>query len=280
MKTLRPLTLGLAAVLSAAALTAVETGRFEEIRRLVAPEARQGVAADAQYLYAIGNHALGKYRKDTGGKVAGWECPEGQPLTHVNAAIVHDGQLYGAHSNYPGVPHRSSVEVWDPATLTHLRSVDLGETDGSLTWIDRRDGRWLACFVHYGQRGGVPGRGPEQTRLVELDDDWREVRRWKFPPAVLAQIAQRGYSFSGGAIGPDGNLYVTGHDEPQLYVLKFVDASQTLDWIATIPVPAEGQAFSWDPVERGVVHLILKRTREIITGRVHLPWPTPGATGS
>lgn len=270
MNSLRVLALALVSANFAVALGAVETGRFEELRRFVAPEARQGVAADAQFLYAIGNHVLGKYAKNSPQKVAGWECPEGQPLTHVNAGIVHEGKLYGAHSNYPGVPHRSSIEVWDPANLTHLRSFDLGETDGSLTWIDRREGRWLACFVHYGKRGGVPGRGPEQTRIVELDDDWREVRRWKIPSDVLAQISQRGYSFSGGAAGPDGNLYVTGHDEPQLYVLRF-GVGHTLQWISTIPVPAEGQAFAWDPVERGVIHLILKRTREIITGRVHLP---------
>lgn len=267
---LRAAALAVAIGVSTGPLGAVETGRFEEIRRFVAPEARQGVAADAEFLYAISNHALGKYRKDTGAKVAAWECPEGQPLTHVNAGIIHQGKLYGAHSNYPGVPHRSSIEVWDTANLTHLRSFDLGETDGSLTWIDRRDGHWLACFVHYGKRGGVPGRGPEQTRIVELDDEWREVKRWTFPPEVIAQIAQRGYSFSGGAVGPDGHLYVTGHDEPQLYVLQFSRADNTLRWTATVPVLAEGQAFAWDPAERGVIHLILKRTREIITGRVHL----------
>lgn len=244
---------------------------YEETGRIPAVEARQGVAADAKHLYAIGNHYIGKYRKDTGERVAHWECPEGEPLIHVNAGIIFNGELFGSHSNYPGVPHRSSVEVWDTANLSHLRSFDLGETDGSLTWIDRRAGRWIACFVHYGKRGGAPGRGPEHTRIVELDDEWREVKRWKFPPEVLAQIAQRGYSFSGGAIGPDGNLYVTGHDEPQLYVLEFAESEHTLRWIATIPVPAEGQAFAWDPVERGVIHLILKRTREIITGRVHFP---------
>ena len=261
------LLIGLGLALPAARADVV-TGRFTELRRFVAAEARQGVAADAEYLYAIGNHAVGKYRKATGERVAAWECPEGRPLTHVNAGIVHAGKLYGAHSNYPGVPHRSSVEVWDPATLRHLASHDLGETDGSLTWIDRHDGRWLACFVHYGQRGGVPGRGPEHTRIVELDDRWQVVKQWKFPADVLAQIARRGYSFSGGAVGPDGHLYVTGHDEPQLYVLRFSASDDTLQWIATIPVPAEGQAFAWDPVERGVIHLILKRTREIITGRI------------
>ncbi len=38
-------------------------GRHEELRRFKAAEANQGVA-----VYAIDNHALGKYRKDTGAR--------------------------------------------------------------------------------------------------------------------------------------------------------------------------------------------------------------------
>jgi len=38
-------------------------GRHEELRRFKAAEANQGAA-----VYAIDNHALGKYRKDTGAR--------------------------------------------------------------------------------------------------------------------------------------------------------------------------------------------------------------------
>lgn len=243
--------------------------RFEEIRRFKAPEARQGVAADGEFLYVISNHDLGKYRKAGGERLAAWSCPEGDPLTHVNAGVVHAGRLYGAHSNYPGVPHVGSVEMWDPATLRHLGSISFGRTDGSLTWIDRRAGRWLACFVHYAKRGGEPGKGQEWTRLVEYDDDWRPTGRgWVFPPALIGHLGSRGYSMSGGAFGPGGFLFVTGHDEKDLCVVEFPAAGSTLRWVATVPVPAEGQAFAWDPAEPGVVHLILKSAREVITGRV------------
>lgn len=246
--------------------------RFEEQGRFRAEEARQGTAADGEHVYVISNHDLGKYRKTTRERVATWGCPEGEPLIHLNAGVVHEGRLYCAHSNYPGVPHTGSVEIWDPATLAHVGSVSLGRTDGSLTWVDRREGKWLACFVHYAKRGGEPGRGPEWTRLVEYDDAWRPTGRgWVFPPDLLAYFGARGYSVSGGAIGPGGRLFVTGHDEPELCVLEFPAAGPVLRWVASIPVPAEGQAFSWDPVEPGVVHLILKRTREVITGRVHGP---------
>src|SRR6187455_1153387 len=84
---------------------------FTELHRLPAAEARQGVAVDAEHYFAISNHAIGKYRRDTGVRVAGWECEEGKPFTHLNSGLIIDGLLYCAHSNYPGVPNRSSVEI-------------------------------------------------------------------------------------------------------------------------------------------------------------------------
>lgn len=245
--------------------------RYVDLRRIPAPEARQGVAADQEFLYVISNHALGKYRKDNGLRVAGWECPEGQPLTHLNAGIVRDGRLYCAHSNFPGVPMISSVEIWDTATMKHVGSRSLGRTDGSLTWIDRRNGRWIACFVHYGRKGGEPGRGPEWTRLVEYDDEWRETGGWVLPADLVTTLAVRGYSCSGGALGPGGNLFVTGHDETALFVLAFPEAGSTLRWIATIPITAEGQAFGWDPRDSGVLYTLSKQGREVIVGRVQPP---------
>lgn len=263
----------LLSVLAAAAVEPTPGWRFEELRRIPAAEAHQGVAADASHLYVINNHAIGKYRKDTGERVAAWECPEGDPLIHLNAGIVHEGRLFGAHSNYPGVPNLSSVEIWDAATLRHIASHSFGRADGSLTWVERRNDRWLACFVHYGKKGGEPGRGPEWTRIVEYDDDWRETGGWALPADLIARIGGRGYSCSGGALGPGGYLYVTGHDNPELYVLAFPPGGPTLKWIATIPVPSEGQAFGWDPVEPGVIYLLARGTHEVIAGRVETPKP-------
>ena len=253
-------------------VVAAEPGwRFEELRRIPVAEARQGAAADAAHLYAIDNHAIGKYRKDTGERVGGWACAEGRPLIHLNAGVVQAGRLYAAHSNYPGVPMFSSVEVWDPATLTPTGSHSLGRTDGSLTWLDRRNGRWIACFVHYGKKGGEPGRGPEWTRLVEFDDEWRSTGGWVLPAALVAKLGARGYSCAGGAMGPGGYLYVTGHDDPELYVLAFPSQGAELQWIATVPEPAEGQGFCWDPVEPDVIYLLSRKGREIIAGRIVPP---------
>jgi hypothetical protein len=244
---------------------------FEELRRIPAKEARQGVVANDRHIFAISNHAIGRYDRKTGALDASWECEEGKPLIHLNAGFIHGGRLYCSHSNYPGVPMQSSVEIWDTATLKHVESRPLGVTDGSLTWIVRRNDRWLACFVHYAKRGGVPGRGPEWTRLVEFDDQWRPVGGYALPKELIDALAVRGYSCSGGAIGPGGYLYVTGHDEPELYVLEFPNGGSELKWIATIPVTAEGQGLAWDHRDPNIVYMILKSKREMIVGRVSTP---------
>jgi hypothetical protein len=88
------------------------------------------------------------------------------------------------------------------------------------------------------------------------------------PADLLAHISSRGYSCSGGAIGPGGYLYTTGHDRAELYVLEFPSAGSVMKWIATISVAAEGQAFGWDPVDRDVVHMLTRGSREIVSGRV------------
>jgi len=175
----------------------------------------------------------------------------------------------------------SSLEVFDPDTLRPVASHSFGRADGSFTWLDRRDrsatlrtgGAWIACFVHYGKRGGEPGRGPEWTQLVEFDEDWRRLRAWSLPPALVAHLGDRGYSVSGGGFGPRGLLYLTGHDNKELYVTDFPAAGSVLKWLATVPIPAEGQAFAWDHTEPGMLYCVLKRTKEVIVGRVTSPPP-------
>lgn len=253
--------------------------RYEEIRRFAAPEAGQAALADREFIYAINNFTVAKYRKATGERVALWNGEKNGPIIHMNAGVIFDGRLYCAHSNYPGVPMLSSVEIFDTATLKHVGSHSFGRTDGSLTWLDRRDrsssltggGTWIACFVHYGKRGGEPGRGPEWTQIVEFDDQWRRLRGWSLPADFVTHIGARGYSVSGGAFGPRGLLYATGHDNPELYVLDFPEAGSVLKWVATVRIAAEGQAFGWDPVEPGILYSIGRKGRDVIVGRVQLP---------
>src|ERR1051325_11176835 len=99
---------GLLAISSASAVAG--EWRHEELRRFKAAEANQGVAVDDQHFYAITNHAIGKYRKDTGERVASWDGGGSGTLKHLNAGVVLDGKLYCAHSNFPDLPEQSSVE--------------------------------------------------------------------------------------------------------------------------------------------------------------------------
>ncbi|MCR5877207.1 hypothetical protein [Phenylobacterium sp. J367] len=194
----------------------------EVIRRYKAPEATQGVAVDAKHFYAVANSRIAKYDKATGEKVGEW-AGERARFPHINSCEVIGKELVCAASNYPQVPMSSSVEIFDPGKMVHLRTVSLGQQIGSLTWVDRKDGVWWATFANYeprpdGQPGrGEPGRGSVYTQFVQFDDQWRRMQGWSFPETVLERF--RPMSSSGGGWGPDGRLYITGHDHPELYVL-------------------------------------------------------------
>ena len=165
----------------------------------------------------------------------------------------------------------SSLEIFDCATLNHIGTHSFGRMDGSFTWLDRRDGRWIACFVHYGNKGAEPNRDGAWTQIIEFDDEWRRTAAWALPPDLIARFGGRGYSASGGAFGPGGHLYLTGHDNLELYVVDFPSAGSVMKWIATIPISAEGQAFVFDPTQPDILYTVLKRTKEVIVGRVKHP---------
>lgn len=240
-------------------------GAAETVRRYPAPEARQGVAVDARHLYAVANSVIAKYDKETGAKVAEWR---GDPVRfpHINSCAVIEGKLVCASSNFPAVPHVSSVEIFDPETLSHEKTIALGPGTGSLTWVDRRDGAWWAVFANYDGKGGEAPRDHRHTVLVRFDDQWRRTQVWSFPQSVLERFAPM--SSSGGGFGPDGRLYVTGHDHPELYVLALPTGGAVLGHLATIPAEIEGQAIDWDESAPGMLYGISRPRREIVALRV------------
>jgi hypothetical protein len=265
---LRPL--AFLAALALAACTASHadspTRGLHELRRFKAAEARQGVAVDARHFYAIDNHAVGKYDKRTGERVGGYEALDGGAIHHLNSGIVLDGRLYCAHSNYPGVPMLSSIEIFDTKTLEHVGSHSFGMLPGSATWIDRREGLWWVAFGNYEGHGGIPGRGPEWTEVVTYDDHWRPVGGYGFPADVVARFGTR--SNSGGAFGPGELLYITGHDAPELYVLRIPRAGASLELTAVLTVASEGQGIAWDPSDPRVLYTVVKSTREIVVSQL------------
>lgn len=257
------------AALTRHGLAATELARWPVI------EANQGAAVDAQHFYGIGNHALVKHRKDTGERVAQWVSPRGGAIVHFNAGWVDGNRLLLAHSNFPQLPPASSLETHDTRTLEPLSSVSLGLRPGSLTWAVRRGGRWWACFAYYNDSGTVPGFDQRSTYLAELDDAWQMLRSWLFPPQVIATWGDS--SCSGGDWGDDGLLYTTGHDAPELHVLRLPSQGVTLEHVTTIDVPFEGQGWAWDRssrADRRIIYGISRARMEIVAARIPvLPKP-------
>lgn len=256
-------------------LNAQIEGAFEELRRFSAPEAHQAVAVDDRHFYAITNRRIGKYEKDTGARIMEWEASATGPFIHLNSGVVLDGLLYCAHSNYPGVPMVSSIEVFDVETLEHVSSHTFGVMAGSATWIDRHDDLWWVAFANYEGRGGTPGRGPEWTTLISFEDDWRQVQGYMFPDAIVQSFDHM--STSGGTFGPDGLLYITGHDAAEIYVLGLPTAGSVLEHVGTLSVAAEGQGIAFDRSAPGVLYTILRSTNEVVVSQLTTTAPVGGS---
>jgi hypothetical protein len=226
---------------------------------------------DADHFYAIDDRRIAKYAKRTGERVASWVERDGGPIVHLNSGVVLDGRLHCAHSNYPGVPMRSSIEVSDARTLAHLESHDLGELAGSATWIDRHGGSLWVGLGNYAGRGGAPGRGPEHSAVARFDGAWLPLGSYGFPKSVVGRFGTR--SNSGGAFGPDGLLYATGHDAPEVYALRVPAAGSVLELVEILPAPASGQGIAWDPADPGVLWTIRRDAREVVASRLRTGGP-------
>ncbi len=209
--------------------------------------ANQGVGVDAESVYAVDNHTIVKLDKVSGKETGRWEGGEDGPVLHLDSAAIVDGRLYAAHSNYPEWPMTSSVEIWDPVTMEHVGTHSFGIDRGSLTWIDRHDGFWWATFANYNrlfERSSVSYGNKWNTQMVRLDDEFRVLEAWTFPEALIESFEEM--SNSGGSWGPDGRLYISGHDKPEIYALELPEAGSELVWVGTVGVKTTGQGFAWD----------------------------------
>jgi hypothetical protein len=238
----------------------------EELRRWKPRGANQGVAVDAHHFYGIGNYVVGKYDKITGARVAEWVGLRGGATIHLNGGLIQDGQLVLAHSNFPQLPMASSLEYFDPATVQPVKSVSLGIRHGSLTWAEKKDGCWWACFAHYNDQGTAPGTDNRSTLFGKFDEQWNLLESWIFPAQVVTNWGKS--SSSGGSWGDDGLLYTTGHDEKELYVLRLPKMGVALEYVTTIEVPFEGQSWAWDRSDKRVIYGIIRRTGEVVVARI------------
>ncbi|MYZ47711.1 cycloisomerase [Propylenella binzhouense] len=249
-----------------------DTLKSETLRSYEVPEANQAVGVDDTYFYAIDNRTIAKYEKATGKRVAVQSGEKGGPLKHLDSAAVVDGKIYTAHSNYPEWPMTSSVEVWDAATLKHLETHSLGIDRGSLTWLDQHDGVWYGAFANYNR---VFDRSPNAygnkytTQVVRFDPGWTVAEAWILPDALLEKFEDM--SNSGGSWGPDGKLWLSGHDPAEIYRMEFPEVGSILKWAATAPADIAGQGIAWDHSDPGVIYGIVRKDRRVTATRVELP---------
>jgi hypothetical protein len=213
------------------------------VRVYEAPDADQGVAVDATHFYPVDNSVIAKYDIATGTRINRWTGPSGL-IRHLNSCYADAGLLWCANSNYPQTPMGSSIEVFDTATLDHVSSHSLGLLDeGSITWFDKFRGGFVAGFAHYDGPNGAGFKDHRYSSVVSFDNQWRRTGGWLFPPTVVERMAPD--AASGGAIGPDGWLYLLGHDRPEMYVVGRPAMGPVLIHLATFDLEAEGQAFAW-----------------------------------
>lgn len=219
------------------------------LQTLPAPDADQGVAVDADHYYAIDNHVIAKHRRKDGEQVDRWDGGQDGPMQHINSCTIADQLLVCANSNYSALPMGSSVEWFDTTSLRHVASHSLGLRDeGSLVWALPRQSGWIAGFAHYDRadgRGGTGFKNSSYGNVVTFDSEWRRTGGWLLPPTIQERMAP--HSASGGDIGPDGLLYLSGHDRGEIYVAARPIAGPYLIHVATIMVETNGQAFAFVP---------------------------------
>jgi hypothetical protein len=237
------------------------------LRTYNAFDANQGVAVDDDNFYAVDNRQITKHNRKSGQPLLQFSAVSGGPIIHMDSGAVYRGRIYAAHSNYDDSPMESSIEVFDARTLQHIGSHSIGIDRGSLTWIDHHDNSWWAGFANYdvvpdGQT--APYGQTDNTQIVQMDEDFNVVAAYTIPHAILDRF--KPMSNSGGSWGPDGRLWLTGHDLDEVYVMEPPKAGAELRWIATVKLPGvEGQGISWDLTDRKPTLWAIKRsTKQVL----------------
>lgn len=244
---------------------------LEQVGEFNIPEANQGVGVDANHFYAVDNQIIAKYDKKTGKLVKKWQGDKAGPVLHFDSAMVMDGKLYLAHSNYPDWPMTSSLEIFNAETLEPVGTHSFGIRWGSLTWADWHDGHWWMTFANYDRLLG-PNKTPYghkvNTVMVKFTRDLQAVESWTLPKVLLDKFEDM--SNSGGSWGPDGSLYLTGHDPTELYRMRFPKAGSVLELADVIPMNVRGQGIAWDRSEPGIIYGIIRATaKEKAAGGQH-----------
>ncbi len=239
--------------------------RLETVQAFKVAEARQGVAVDSACFYTINSKGIGKYGKKDGKLIAEWEDHSGR-IIHIDGGVVVDKKLYCAHSNFSKLPMTSSIEIFDTKNLEHIGSHSFGINYGSCTWADYHQGYWWVCFAHYDRFEPVLHKNNSWTVLVKFDENWREMESWTFPAEMLEEF--KPMSCSGGSWGPDGNLYVTGHDSSFVYVVQLPKMGSVLELTDTLETSFPGQGIAWDRYDLNHLYGIDRKEKAVIRSKL------------
>lgn len=203
--------------------------------------ATQASAADAERVYAVSSTTVAAYDRASGKRLG---VSDG-PAEHLNSAYFWRGKVYCAHSNYPKKPEQSDIRVFDPATRKLTVFHSFPNPPGSLTWCVRGPGDkgWWCCFAHYQAHNA-------KTLLAKMDDDFKELARWTFPPAVVADWDKMSAS---GGVWDGETLLVSHHHFKVLYRLRVPKAGAELELVEALECPFPGQGIAADPVTGGLV---------------------------
>ena len=229
------------------------------------PEARQGVAVDANYFYAVNSTGIGKYNKETGSLVLSWKDTTGN-IVHLDGGVVIKDKLFCAHSNYPGIPMTSSIEIFTTKDLKHIGSHSFGIKYGSCTWADFYYNSWWICFAHYDQFKKDINKGTEWTVVVRFDRDWNEKESWTFPQNVISEI--KPMSVSGGSWCADGKLYIAGHDSAKVYILKLPQSGSVFEYLQSVKIDSRGQGIAWDRSEKDKLFGIIRKDNSVVVSEL------------
>jgi hypothetical protein len=93
-----------------------------------------------------------------------------------------------------------------------------------------------------------------------------EQGAWFFPHNVLEHFGHM--SASGGRWGKEGYLYATGHDQPEMYILKLPKDGDRLEYVRTISTPTDGQAFDWDMAKPNHLWTIDRKKTEVVESQI------------
>lgn len=242
-----------------------EKAKFETIQTFKTREARQGIAVDKGYFYTINSKSICKYEKKSGELITEWKDTS-KSIIHFDGGVIVDEKLYCAHSNFPGIPMTSSIEVFTAGNLEHVYSHSFGIKYGSCTWADYYHNHWWVCFANYDQFERQTNQNTAWTLLVKFDVNWNEKDSWTFPENVLSEF--KPMSCSGGSWGPDGNLYITGHDNAKIYIMQIPEMGSVLELIKTMKVEIFGQGIAWDRSEKNNLYGIIRKENLVVVSKL------------